>query len=117
MVHTPTRTTIYIDAAKTEETRAITQAELAAIHTPLTTFTSHEWIGIFTDSLSSLQVIRNHNTNPGIRSSLHYHYHMVLQGSIMDLLETRRLAGFQTTLHKIRAHTIIQGNDLADAAA
>ena len=27
------------------------------------------------------------------------------------------MAGIRTTLHKIRAHTNIQGNDLADAAA
>ena len=34
-----------------------------------------------------------------------------------DLLETRRAAGFRITLYKIRAHTNIRGNDLADAAA
>jgi hypothetical protein len=32
-------------------------------------------------------------------------------------LEARRIAGFHTTLHKIRAHINIRGNDLADAAA
>jgi hypothetical protein len=30
------------------------RAEVVAIHTALTTFASHEWIGIFTDYLSSL---------------------------------------------------------------
>ena len=35
----------------------------------------------------------------------------------MDLLEERRRRGFRTTLHKIRAHTDIRGNDLTDAAA
>ena len=38
-------------------------------------------------------------------------------GSINNLLETRRLAGLSTTLHKIRAHTNIRGNNRADAAA
>ena len=35
----------------------------------------------------------------------------------MERLETRQSAGRRTTLHKIRAHPNIQGNDLADAAA
>ena len=34
-----------------------------------------------------------------------------------DLLEERRRRRFQATLHKIRAHINIRGNDLADAAA
>ena len=36
---------------------------------------------------------------------------------ITDLLETSREAGISTTLHKIRAHTNVRGNDLADEAA
>ncbi len=51
-MHIPTSTTIYIDAAGTEETRTIMRADLVAIHTALTTFDTHDWIGIFTDSLS-----------------------------------------------------------------
>jgi len=51
VVHIPTSTTIYIDAAGTKETRTIMRAELVAIHTALTTFVTHDWIGIFTDSL------------------------------------------------------------------
>ena len=47
VVHIPTATTIYIDAAGTDETRTIMRAELVAIYTALTTFASHEWIGIF----------------------------------------------------------------------
>ncbi len=72
MVYIPSRTTIYIDAAGTKATRTIMRAELVAIHTALTTSAEHEWIGIYTDSESSLQAIRHHNTNPCIRGSLHY---------------------------------------------
>ena len=93
------------------------RAELVAIHTALTTFATHEWMGICTDSLSSLQPIRYHHTNPGTNGAKHYHHHRLLLGSITDILETRRSAGLRTNLHKIRAHTIIRGNDLADAAA
>ena len=117
VIHIPTATTIYIDAAGTEETRTIMRAELVAIHTALSTFAEHEWLGIFTDSLSSLQAILHHNTHPGIRSARDYHHHVTLLYSITALLETRKEAGHHTTLHKIRAHTNVRGNDLADAAA
>jgi len=93
------------------------RAERVAIHTALLTFAEHDWLGLFADSLSILQAIRHHNTNPRIRRSLHYHHHMLLLENITDLLETRRLAGFHTTLQKKKAHTNIRGNDLPDAAA
>ena len=54
MVHIPASTTIYIDAAGTVETRTIMRAELVAIYTALAKFVSHEWIGVFTDSLTNL---------------------------------------------------------------
>ena len=93
------------------------RAELVAIHTALTTFDAHDWISIFADSLSSLQAIRHHHTNPGTTSAKNYHHHNLLSGSIADLLETRRLVGLSNTLSKIRGHTNIRGNDLADADA
>jgi len=93
------------------------RAELVAIHTALTTFATHERIGIFTDSRSSLSAIRYHHTNPGTTSAKHYHHHSLMLGSITDLLETRRLAGLRTTLHKLKGHTNIRGNYLAGAAA
>ena len=76
---------IYIDVAGTEETRTITRAELVAIHTALTTFSTHEWIGVFTNSLSSIQAIRHHHTNSGTTSAKHYHHHMLLVDSITTL--------------------------------
>ena len=42
---------------------------------------------------------------------------MLLLSGITDLQEERRKRGFSITLHKIRAHTNIRGNDLVDAAA
>ncbi len=74
-------------------------------------------MGIFTDSLSSLQAIWHRYTNPGTNDPHHYHYHRLLLSDIADLLEERRRKGFSTTLHKLRAHTNIRGNDLTDAAA
>ncbi len=72
---------------------------------------------IFTDSKAALQAIRHHHAHPSIRSAGDYHHHMTLLESIVDLLETRKREGRSTTLQKIRAHTNIRGNDLADAAA
>ena len=93
------------------------RAELVAIHTALTKFEDHPWIGVFTDSLSNLQAIRLHYYRPGLTTAPHCHHHMLLLRSISQLLENRREKGFSTTLRKIRAHTNIRGNDLADASA
>ena len=89
------------------------RAELVAIHTALTRFEDNSWIGIFTDSLSSLQVIRFHSYTPGLAIAPHYHHHMLLLHSISNLLEICRKEGYSTTLRKIRARTHIRGNDLA----
>jgi len=103
VVHIPSNTTIYIDVAGTEETRTIMRADLVAIHTDLTTFATHEWIGIFTDSLSSVQAIKHHHANPNtIGANLYHHPMLLLLGSITDSLETRRTTGPRTTLHKIK---------------
>ena len=92
-----------------EETRTILWAELVAIHTALSTLSPHNWMGIFTDSLSSLQAIRHHHNNPCTKSAKHYHHQRLLLDSITDLLESRQRLSLSTTLHKIRAHTNIRG--------
>jgi hypothetical protein len=42
---------------------------------------------------------------------------MLLLSGITDLVEERRRQGYSIALHKLRAHTNIRGNDLADEAA
>ena len=59
VIHVPTCTTIYIDAWCIEEIRTIKRAELVAIYKTLYKFATYEWVGIFTNSLSSLQAIRH----------------------------------------------------------
>ena len=115
--HSPTRTTIYIDTAGSEEIRTIMRAELVAIHTALTRVEDHSWPGVFIDSLSSLQAIRLHYYRPGITIAPDYHHYMLLLQSISHLFETRRERCCSTSLRKIKANTHIRGNDLADAAA
>ena len=89
-MHIPICTTIYIDATGSKETRTIMRAELVAIHTALSKFVDHSWIGIFTDSLSSLQVICLQYYRPGLTTTSHYHHHMFPLQSISNLFETRR---------------------------
>ena len=117
VVHVPTCTTVYIDAGGAKETRTIMRAELVDIHTALEKFATHEWMGISTNYLSSLHAIRRRYSQQGPTRPRDYHHHMLLLSGITDLLEERRRRGFRTTLHKIRAHTNIRGNDPADAAA
>ena len=117
VVHGPICSIIYIDAGGTKEARTIMRAKWMDIYTALDNFFTHKWVGIFTDSVSSLKTIRHRYTNPRTRGPYNYYPHLLLLSGITDLLEERHRRGFRTTLHKIRAHTYIRGNDLADAAA
>ena len=105
VVHIPTRNTIYIDAAGCDETRTIMHVKLVAIHTALTRFEDHSWLGVFTYLLSSLRAIRLHYYRPGLLIAPHYHHHMLLLQSISHLFETRTEKGYSTSLRKIRVHT------------
>ena len=52
--------------------------ELVAIHTALTRFADHSWLGVFTYSRSILQAIRLYYYKPGLTIAPHYHHHMLL---------------------------------------
>ncbi len=117
MVHIPTHTAMYIDAAGCDKNRTIMRAELVEIHTVLTRFEGHSCLGVFTYSLSILRTIRLHYYRPGLSIAPHYHHHMLFLQSISNLLESRQEKGYSTSLRKIKAHTHIRSNDLVDAAA
>ena len=59
VIHSLTNTITYIDASGQEETHTIMIAELAAIHVALTVHKHHPWLGIFTDSKTSIHAIQN----------------------------------------------------------
>jgi len=90
VVHIPSRTKLYIDANDCDETRTIMRTELVILYTALSTCEAHPWLGIFTDSLSSVQAIRLHYYKPGHTASPHYHQHMLLLESNSQLLESRQ---------------------------
>jgi ribonuclease HI len=114
VIHSPTNTTTYIDASGQEETHTIMRAELAAIHVALNVHKHDPWLGIFTDSKTSLHAIQNELQRP---SHTTYHHHKPLIAAIVDSLISRSELGLTTILHKIRGHTNIKGNELADVAA
>jgi len=98
-VHVPTITTLYIDVGGTEETRTIRWTELVAIYTALDNFSTHERVGIFTNSLSRLHAIRHRYTHQGTSSPHNYHHYMLPLSGITEPLEERRGRGYGTTLH------------------
>ena len=85
VVHVPTCTNIYIDAGGPDETRTIMRAELVANKDA-----THECVGIYTDSLSSLQAIRHRYTNSGAHDIQHDNHHMLLLSGITDLVDEIR---------------------------
>ena len=101
VIHSPTATTTYIDALGQDETHTIMRAELVAIHVALDKYKNDKWVGIFTDSQASLPAIQNQLQRP---SHTTHHHH-------------KPLIGLPRKLNKIRGHTKIRGNYLADTAA
>jgi hypothetical protein len=89
------------------------RAELVAIHVALDKYKNDNWIGIFTDFQASLHAIQNQLQRP---SHTTYHHHRPLIAAIVNTLNYRASLGLPTTLNKIRGHTNIRGNDLANAA-
>jgi ribonuclease HI len=114
VIHCPTNTTTYIDASGQDETHTITRAELVAIQVALNTCKDDPWIGIFTDSQTSLHAIQNDLHRP---SHTAYHHHKPLITVIVSSIQYRIRLSLPTILHRIRGHTNIRGNDLEDAAA
>jgi hypothetical protein len=116
VIHVLTCITIYIDARGIEETRTVMRAELVAIYGPR--LICHKLMG---GDLYGFSIqFAGHSTplhSPRAEQPQHYHHHLLLLRGITDLLEERRRRGLRTILHKIRSHTNIRGNDLADAAA
>jgi hypothetical protein len=96
------------------ETHTIMRAELVAIHVALDKYKNDKWIGSFTDSQASLHANQSQLQRP---SHTTYHHHKPHITAIVNTLHYRASLGLPTKLNKIRGHTNIRGNDLADAAA
>ena len=92
----------------------ILRAELMAIHHTLrllTTTYRNEPAHIFTDCLNVLYLISTQTKHPTSHNS---HPDKIILESITRMLQTRTQP---TTLHKVKAHTNISGNEQADKLA
>ena len=98
-------------------TNTINRAELAAIHQALIhpdVAELGEAIHIYTDSLCSIYMIRRILDAPWtLRESKHY----VLLQNILNALLARAENGGITHIYKVKSHTGIKGNDVADKKA
>ncbi len=90
------------------------RADLAAIRVALNVHKHDPWLGIFTDSKTSLHAIQNELQRP---SHTTYHHYKPLIAAIVDSLLYRAELGLTTILHKVRGHTNIRSNNLVDVAA
>ena len=116
----PGTRTLYVRPGGEGCTRDVNRAELAALHAALKEFAGHAGkLVIFTDSACSIRWIARQMNAP---SSLQECKHRALIQSIVAHIAERALptedwAGFRTCIYKVRAHTGVAGNELADQAA
>ena len=92
----------------------ILRAELMAVHHTLcllTTTYRNEPAHIFTDCLNVLYLINTHTKHPTLHNS---HPDKTILEAIVRMLQTRTQT---TTLHKVKAHANIIGNEQADKLA
>ena len=106
--------TLYIDPHGHGPSNTINRAELSAIHMALRTFPVNQQLQIYTDSLCSMQLIRKVLYNPRA-CKLHVHGHILMD--IRDAIVTRAHEGETIYFDKVKSHTGIQGNEIADQAA
>jgi hypothetical protein len=74
------------------------RAELGAIYIALDKYKHDPWLGIFTDSQTSLNAIQNELQRP---FHTQYHHHKLLIAAIVELHLYRSELGLPTTLHNI----------------
>lgn len=93
--------------------RSSVRAELIAINLALRLFTSSD-IVILTDSSASLDLIISYFDN---QAYFRYHSHSCILGDISDVINWRQAMQLSTRFYKVKAHSGIHGNTVADALA
>jgi ribonuclease HI len=108
-----------VDPNGQRETNTITRAELGAIlaalqHASTLASACCQSIALFTDSLASLFLIQRVLRAP---TSLLESKHLLLLQAIRSTVLARTRAGLHTLFCKVKAHTGVKYNELADATA
>ena len=109
-----TNSTVSILVHAKPERNTINRAELAAIAQVLIDNASVQIIRILTDSAFCIYVIRNFITSP---SSYEGYLHEDLLHLIADMLLHRESQQYYTHIGKVKSHTGIQYNEIADQTA
>jgi ribonuclease HI len=89
----------------------VPKAEGTAMLAALQAAPDGEDVTLLTDSLTLIHMLRSMLSNP-TRYRVHKHKHM-----LKKIVNTMLSRGGSTTIHKVRAHIGVAGNELADAAA
>ena len=109
-----TQTTITIEVQATPERFTINRAELAAISVALERSLTWNHISILTDSAFSINSIRNYCHTPHRYQT---NTHRALLHKIHCILRDREVKGLSTHLGKVKSHTNIHYNEVADQGA
>jgi hypothetical protein len=89
------------------------RAGLSVIHVALTIFINSSWLRILSDSLTSLQAIQHEIYHPN--NSDYRHRGPLIKTMLASFLK-RGNCGLPTIILKVRVHTKVIGNELADSA-
>ena len=108
------RRTIRIEIRSKSERHTINRAELASIMVALRESAKVKTVKILTDNLFCIYSIRNYIHNP---YRYRHHLHKDLIKATAELIKVRDLAGLATHIGKVKSHTGVIYNDVADAAA
>ena len=106
--------TITIEVQATPERFTINRAELAAISVAIDKSLYWTHISILTDSAFSINSIRNYCHTPRRYQN---NVHKALLHRILDMLKFREDHGLTTHLGKVKSHTEVHYNDVADRGA
>ena len=112
---TKSRITLLINPNGKNYTNTITRAEISAIHQAIAhTLDCDEPLHIYTDSLCAIHMIRRILDAPWtLRESKHYH----LLNKILDALLTKAERGSHTYIYKVKSHSGVEANGIADKKA
>ena len=106
--------TTYIKVNSQEERHTINRGELAAITVALQQTLEDPCVSILTDSSFCIHTMRNYSRDPSAYNNHVHRAHLHLNDRI---LRTRENKGYKTHIGKVKSHTGITYNEVADTAA
>ena len=109
-----TNSITHIDIKSQPERHTINRAELATIALALKQENTEDHMSILTDSSFCINTIRNYKIDP---TAYNHHLHKDLLQITNQLLRERDHKQLKTHMGKVKSHTEVEYNELADKAA